>query len=382
MGLNSAVYPTIFYESWNAGVVPPDVFGTAIDWFVNRTPLFSRLPKLPVGSVEFRMTNDNFRPSSTTQGVNGPNINTSVTSLVVTDASIFMKGDVIQIDNEHMQITADPTVSTNTLTISRSFGGTTAASHNDGAIVYLIGNARKGNEINQQGLSRTPNPTTQYCQTFQSPYQVGGSLASTANYVSGLGGPLQRDRLMAMQHTADDFERTSYYGAGQAPTATAVPAEKGLRTLIVTNRVTAPTNAGAYKPDDLIRDLISNCFAAGGKPDTLLVSTNWLQGLAVWGNAAQQLRAGENVFGESIDTFAVSFMPNIDIVPCPLLRPFTAVALSSPEVRMRVKRAMRDYPRGRRGDAEEGDVILEAAIELDNEAHHAWLEGVTAFAAV
>ena len=39
MGLDSAVYPTVFYESWNAGVIPPDVFGIAINWFVNRTPL-------------------------------------------------------------------------------------------------------------------------------------------------------------------------------------------------------------------------------------------------------------------------------------------------------------------------------------------------------
>jgi hypothetical protein len=384
MPLNSAVYPTFFYESWNAGVIPPDVFGVAINWFVNRTPLFSRAPKLPVGSVEFRITNDNYRPSSTTMN-NGGVLSNVATSLVVADASIFLKGDLLQIESEQIRVIADPTWSTNTLTISRGFGGTTPASHVDLQTVYLIGNSRLGNEINQTGLSRIPAPVTQYCQTIQHPYQVGGALASTTNYVSGMGSPLQRDKMLCLQHVMDDFERSSYYGAGQAPTALSVgnpPAMKGLRTLIKTNMTSAPTNAGAYKPDDLIRDTIQACFANGGKPDTLLVSTNWLQGLAVWSNHVQRLQPNSTIFGDPVDTFAVSFLPNIDIIPSPLLRPFTAVALSSTEVRARVKRPLVDYHRGRRGDAEEGDMILEGAIELDNEAHHAWLEGVTAFSAV
>jgi hypothetical protein len=38
-------------------------------------------------------------------------------------------------------------------------------------------------------------------------------------------------------------------------------------------------------------------------------------------------------------------------------------------------------PRGSRGDAVEGDWIAEGAIEVENEQHHAWLEGITAFSA-
>jgi hypothetical protein len=157
---------------------------------------------------------------------------------------------------------------------------------------------------------------------------------------------------------------------------------KGLKSLIQTNKVTNPTNAGAYKPDDLVRDTIQACFTNGGKPDTLLVSTNFMQGLAVWSNHVQRLAPNTTIFGDAIDTFAISFLPGVDIIPSPLLRPWTAVALSSQEVRARIKRPMVDYPRGRRGDAEEGDIILEAAIEIDNEAHHAWVEGITAFSAV
>ena len=113
----------------------------------------------------------------------------------------------------------------------------------------------------------------------------------------------------------------------------------------------------------------------------LVVSTDFLSGFAVWGHAAMRLPAGSNVFGTPIDLFEAPFLSGISIIPAPLLRPGTAICLSDPEVRIRLKRPMIDKPRGSRGDAFEGDIIMEGAIELDNEAHHAFVSGVTAFAA-
>jgi hypothetical protein len=39
-----------------------------------------------------------------------------------------------------------------------------------------------------------------------------------------------------------------------------------------------------------------------------------------------------------------------------------------------------DKPRGSRGDAIEGDIIGEGSVVVNNEAHHAWVQGVTGFA--
>jgi hypothetical protein len=113
----------------------------------------------------------------------------------------------------------------------------------------------------------------------------------------------------------------------------------------------------------------------------MLVSTDFLTGFAVWGHAVQRLDAGATAFGTPIDLFEVPFLSGISLVPAPLLRPGTAICLSGPEVRIRLKRPLFEKPRGSRGDAVEGDFIMEGAIELDNEAHHAWVNGITAFAA-
>ena len=93
-----------------------------------------------------------------------------------------------------------------------------------------------------------------------------------------------------------------------------------------------------------------------------------MTGLATWGQAVQRIDAGVNVFGTPIDVFEAPFLGGVAIIEAPLLKPFTAVCLTSSEVRMRMKRNEFWNPRGVRGDAYEGDWIAEGAIELDNQS--------------
>ncbi len=123
------------------------------------------------------------------------------------------------------------------------------------------------------------------------------------------------------------------------------------------------------------------CRTNGGDPDVLLVSSNFMTGLATWGQAAQRIDAGVSVFGDPIRIFEAPFLGGISIIEAPLLKAGTAICLTSAEVRMRMKRNEHWHPRGSRGDAFEGDWLAEGAVEVDNQAHHAWVEGITAFSA-
>ena len=60
------------------------------------------------------------------------------TSISVTHA-VFNNNDIITIDTETMQVTAGG--GTTSLTVTRGYGATTAATHNSGAVVFLAGNA-------------------------------------------------------------------------------------------------------------------------------------------------------------------------------------------------------------------------------------------------
>jgi hypothetical protein len=132
----------------------------------------------------------------------------------VADTSSFDVGDVVQVDSEFLLVTAissGHTVPSPAATPARPPPRTATRRH-----AYLITNTRTGAEIDISAMSRTPVVVTQNCQTIQHAYQVGGALQSATNYVSGLGTPLDRDRMLAIQHCVDDFESALLYGKGVA----------------------------------------------------------------------------------------------------------------------------------------------------------------------
>jgi hypothetical protein len=357
------------------------IYGIALNSYVNRTPLFTRLPQAPLGSLTFKTSTVLFRPSSQVLN-NGGTVGSGDSTATVTDGSVYQTGDVIECGTEGMLITG---ISSNTITITRGYGNTSAASHTDGSTVYLIGNTRTGGEINVNGISRVPTTVTQYAQTFQHPYQVGGSLNSSTDFAlpPGVTSVVGRERMMAIQNQSDDWERSLYYGFGVSiGSSTAKPMMSGLRALIATNKTLQPTNYTTYGPTDLIRDTLEPVYAAGGNPNVLVMSPDWMQGLQSWGQGLLRLSSGETEFGIAIDTFEAPFLNGVSLIFAPLLRNGTVICLSDQEIRVRIKRAMFDKPRGSQGDADQGDILSEGALELDNESHHAWVSGITGFATI
>lgn len=365
----------------NQAEVRNDIHVVSTNWFVNRCPLVSRTPRLPVGSTAFSMIKRSFRTRIATLA--SP-VAAGDTQITLIDAGSFMNGDVIELPSgERLEIIGDPNLAGNTVPVRRAAEGTTAGTALANDIIRLISNSRSGSEVNQNGIAFRPVGVVQYCQTWQHPVQIGGSLQASSLYQTspGIRTPFDQNKMDALQNLMDDMEVSSYYGKGEDPSISGRPKQKGLKALLVTNNVVAPTNSAAYKATDFIHDTMERCRVNGGDPDVLLVSSNFMTGLAIWGQAVQRLNAGSNVFGTPIDIFEAPFLGGISIIEAPLLKPYSAVCLTSSEVRLRMKRNEFWNARGSRGDAIEGDWLAEGAIEVENENHHAWLEGISAFSA-
>ncbi len=363
----------------NQSQIRNDIYAVTSNWFVNRCPLVTRSPRVPVGSTTFTIVKRGYR--TRIASLAAPVAATDV-QITLVDASAFMNGDVLELaSGERVEIVSDPNIGTNVVTVRRAAEGTSASAGAINDVVRLISNSRTGAEINQAGVAQRPVGYPQFCQTWQHPVQIGGSLQASSSYegTASASTPFEQNKMIALQNLMDDMEVSSYYGRGEDPATASRPKQKGLKTLLATNNNTSPTNAGAYKPTDFIRDTLEKCRLGGGDPDVLLLSSNFMTGLAMWGQAVQRINAGTNVFGTPINVFEVPFLGGVSIIEAPLLKPYSAIALTSSEVRMRMKRTEFWNPRGSRGDAFEGDWMAEGAIEVDNETHHAWVEGITAF---
>ncbi len=398
-----------FLGTQQAGVEARNDVTVAIrNWFANRNPLVTRLPYVPVERVDFQMYTHKYRARSTT--LNAAISSSSQTSLTLADATFLMNHDVLELVNpsgnvERVQVSGDPTSPT-TVNVTRGLytevlGAVTLPSGSNnyvtglttfttGNTVNLIGNSRTGAEVQQTGLTTIGVARTQYCQTFQFPVQIGGSAQTARAQVmpGGIQTPFDFNMTVQLQNMVDDIENSVYYGVAQAPSDSAGVTAKmnGLRSIFVTNNIstwtnTTPVNAAAYGSTDLIRDTLQVARSGGGEPDLLVVSTNFMSGFATWGQAIQRVPAGETVFGTPINVLEAPFLHGVTIVEAPLLRPYTAIALTSSEVYIRNKRNPFWQLRGSRGDMVEGDWIAELAIEVVNESHHAWVEGITAFSA-
>jgi hypothetical protein len=398
-----------FLGTQQAGVEARNDVTVAIrNWFANRNPLVTRLPYVPVERVDFLMYTHKYRARSTTLG--GAISSSGTTTLTLADATFLMKHDILELVDsatgnvERVQVSADP-LSATTVSVTRGLwtdvngtqagGGTTTgttglSSIANGSTVNLIGSSRTGAEVLQTGLTTLGNARTQYCQTFQYPVQIGGSAQTARAQVlpGGIQTPFDFNMTIQLQNMVDDIENCVYYGVAMAPNDAAgvTPMMNGIRSILTTNVIsplnnTTPVNASAYGSTDLIRDTLQACRSGGGEPDLLVVSTNFMSGFATWGQAIQRVPAGETSFGTPINVLEAPFLHGVTIVEAPLLRPYTAIALTSSEVYIRNKRNPFWQIRGARGDMVEGDWIAELAIEVVNESHHAWVEGITAFSA-
>lgn len=201
----------------------------------------------------------------------------SETGVDVDNATYFHVGDIIQVDDEQMWVSA---IAAPTLTVTRGFGGTTAASHNDDSPVYIRSNARlEGAESTDSYTTTLTNPYN-YAQTMHEEIKVSRfeqlvtkyGMADTFNYYLAkvLGGGTGDGKRGSAGELMRRLNRTFYYGKRVLRT-TSVPGVMGGFDYFVTTNVTTLTGTPALTQKHL-EDEIQNCWEGGGMPDTIVVN--------------------------------------------------------------------------------------------------------------
>lgn len=359
---------------------------------VNETPLVARLPRRRGRSVTFTVLTRGIRPRAYVLGA--ALADGTGTTLTLTSAnggvSPLMVGDVLELaSGERVEVTGNISTTANTLTMRRAREGTTGAAQSNGTSATLIGNSRTGTEVDQEAYRIARTGVTQNHQRFQFPIQVGRRALAIDNVVTpGAGSILDDEREAKFIDMYSDMEYSSYYGKGEAESAAGDRSkQKGLRSLVGTVKTAADiTDEAAYTPDSMLRDLFQPIFDNGGNADLVLCSTGFMGGLFKWGFAkAQTTNLGQTELGANVEGFAIPFYGRtVKFIPSPKLGSatnHTAVALSSDEVAWSFLEEEQYLPRGSRGDAVEGEWYADGCVYLESPMHHAWIEGITTFAA-
>ena len=154
------------------------------------------------------------------------------TQITLVDASPFMNGDVLELaSGERVEIVADPNIADQRRHRPPRRGGDDRRHRR---------RQRPDPSDRQQPDRRRDQPerrrhsarsgVTQFCQTWQHPVQVGGSLQASAALPDRARRPHARStrtRWIALQNLMDDMESSSYYGRGEDPAVAPRPEAEG-----------------------------------------------------------------------------------------------------------------------------------------------------------
>lgn len=232
----------------------------------------------------------------------GSGATTSQTALTVIDGTIFVAGDLFQVprpttENLSIEIIRVDSVSTNTLTVTRGFAGTTKRTIAANAAFRLIGSAyAEGADLPGQKLT-APVTYTTYLQIFRK--TIDFTKTAIASRLHGApNGERKREHKKKMIEFKEQLNSALLWGkasqdlTGSAPIRTTM----GINSRIATNI----TDAGGYITRTAFETFSQSAFRYGSKTKLLLAPPQLISAVNQWATSFLNVTPGTKEFGLQI----------------------------------------------------------------------------------
>jgi hypothetical protein len=303
-------------------------------------------------------------------------VDAAETGIDVTDGSIFKTGDIVKVDNELMYVSS---VSSNTLTVVKGFGGTTDDAHLNGATVELVTIARlEGADFTTGHTTTVTNPYN-YTQIFAEAVKVTGSEQVNTKYgindtmayhlsklmggSNGVGEKFRAGKLPIL------LQKSFYHGQRAQGSATTARAMGGFE-FFVTSNVTDLNGERLQRHH--IEDLFQDCYEAGGDPDTIICGAWLRRKLTSFYEGLITTSRSETRGGSRIDTVMTDF-GELEIMYDRWCDADKLYIVDSTKLGWVEYRPFAVYDRPSSGDYEVKEVLGEYGFVLVNEAAHAYI---------
>ncbi len=276
------------------------------------TPLIARFGILPAAGPSFNVVN---WPGTTVEWLEdklnavddalNASITSTTTTITVDDQSVFHIGDVILIQSEYLYVSGHSATG-QVLTVVRSFGGTTNATHADDLVVTVIGNARiEGAESDEDAVIDITT-TSNFTQTLQAGLKVTRSQQKLTEY--GRENTMEYQRMKKTKELLIKLERALWYGKPGAGSAT-VPRTLGGLDHFINSAGGNTTSAGGAVTQKDFEDTLLKAYTDGGSPSIALVSPTNMQVIKNFYDASGflQIDRTETSVGMKIQTVVTPF---------------------------------------------------------------------------
>ena len=340
----------------------------------SETPLLDALAQAPMESknVLHEWLEESLGPNTiATSAI----VNDDATGFLVHDGSGGATTSVLQVGavlknlttGEYVQIDG---TSGNTITVTRGFGSTSAATITANSTWYLVGDAALEGADVVGDISMPRVRKTNYCQIFKKDIIVSGTVQAV-NHLGGIDDEYEHQRMARLRESIRDLEKTVIQGilsGNTIGTASAARSMKGLWEAITTNATTATT----ISTIETLEGVIESAWSRGAEDlDLIIVDSVKKRQLA----SLQDARVRVDQASGELDTFHkdISFIDTTfgrhKVLRSRWMPSNSAIITSSQRVRV-VPLSGRSFAHSevsRTGDAKKGMVVGEYTLEVRNE---------------
>jgi hypothetical protein len=315
-------------------------------------------------STMYSWLEDTLAPLSTALAAS---VTTTTTAITVDNANYLRPGDLLEVDDELILVTA---VSSDSATVTRDYAGTSAASHTT-QTVNIVSRAMVEGADSDTDLYTQVVDLYNYTQIFEGQIKVSRSQNKLAKYGMGAEWDYQVQKRFVEQVRL--LEKTLFYGRRDAGSSTTPRTMGGFRQYISTN--TASLSSAALTQKDL-EDKIQSAWEYGGMPD-LIVCNGWVKRKisSFYAGAVRTTRT-EGTGGVVIDNIETEF-GTLGMLMSRWCPSDELYVLSSEYVGILPFDPFFDEPLAKDGDYEKGHIVGEYGFVVKNEKSHAHIIGIS-----
>lgn len=301
--------------------------------------------------------------SSATTADNNANLAAHVGGSGVGD--YFQVGDVFRVvrTGEFLQVTA---TTTNTLSFTRGFAGTSAATIEAGDSIEVVGNAALEGADVTVDTSRPRTRHTNYTQIFKKDIIVSGTVQAV-NMLGNIQDEFDYQRTKKTREILLDLERSVINGRLSGNTlgsASAYRTFNGIWASITTNATSATTLS-----PNVLDDVIENAWNYGASDlDVIVVDQNWKRVMDQWQESRIRIAQTDDLYRRRV-MFYESTFGSQRIILDRWMPANSLMVLSSQRIKVMplTGRSFQYQDVAKTGDSMKGMLLGEYTVEIMNE---------------
>lgn len=273
------------------------------------TPLLLRIGKDslrdPCVAVKHEWLEDDVRGTTSLVTDNPLLVGAATLNVTTGDGTKFRNRDILKLEDELVLVTA---VATDALTITRGFGGSTAAQHAQNVVVTLIAPALIQASDTLGARTTTKTGKYNYTQIFEEEVVVSATMQATKKYTRQNDPEYQIGNQLEI--IGVNMERTLLFGRKVQAAAATAGAMDGIRVVISTN---VYNKAGAALTQAHLEDAMQDIWTAGGSPKLMVVNATQQRRINTFLDGYRETDYSDEVLGTAVRRYKTNF-GSVDIM--------------------------------------------------------------------